>query len=202
MQNAAPWSHQNWAISKGSHNTYSVLLSAFSHKLAPVIWKLLAVSLHAAIDLLSQINCTCTAASHSHSMSRGILCWSWTLQTGVHCLNPSYATEQLQCSFQFWFLDNLNILHYSDTVHTSTLNPLETQNFHISLTINNSLDCVKWGPSFKRYKINGYLQEHTDILLQLLLEVTYSIILMTFEMKAQRSCCIRYQKAKKPADSR
>lgn len=124
MQNAAPWSHQNWAISKGSHNTYSVLLNAFSHKLAPVIWKLLAVSLHAAIDLLSQINCTCTAASHSHSMSRGILCWSWTLQTGVHCLNPSYATEQLQCSFQFWFLDNLNILHYSGTVHTSTLNPL------------------------------------------------------------------------------
>lgn len=134
------------ALLEGSHNAYSVLLNAFSHKLAPVIWKLLAVSLHVAIGLLSQINCTYTTASLSHSMSREILCWSWTLQTGVHwhCLSPSYATEQLQCSFQFCFLDNPNIFHY---IHTLTLNPLSLKcgknSVHISLTLNNILHCVK-----------------------------------------------------------
>lgn len=149
MQNAAPWSQQNWDTSKGSHNTYSVLLNAFSHKLAPVIWKLLAVSLHVAIGLLSQINCTYTAASFSHSMSREILCWSWTLQSGVHwhCLSPSYATEQLQCSFQFCVLDNPNTFHYSTHINPkSTVIKTWKHSVHISLTLNNISHCVKNHP--------------------------------------------------------
>lgn len=143
MQNAAPWSQQNWDISKGSHNTCSVLLNAFSHKLAPAIWKPLAVSLHIAIDLQSQTHCTCTAASLSHSMSRGILCWCWTFQTGVHwhCLNPSHSTEQL-----------ISVLLLGKSKYTSLFchsphdNPKSTvikHSFHISLTPNNSLDCVR-----------------------------------------------------------